>query len=187
MHLFIGHIYLFWVCLFVLSAYALWHPLVNITHGHLLTCAAQPQQPSHSLVLSPAPCTVHFVPTSQHLCRKFDCYEMELSMSLPRIVHCQLLTICHIAPNSAHSAHPPPSHSHASSNSISGGLSPPPTPSTVTLLCQCWAVCGSIGESPDWHCCSNITPTWLQLVSHAFHFSLFWALSLSDVFKLVWM
>jgi len=134
------------------------------THGHLLTHAARPQQPSHSSVLSPAPHAVHFVPTSQHqhLCWKPDCYETELSMSLPRIVHCQLLTICHTAPNSARSAHPPPSHSHASSNSISGGLSSPlPTPSTATLLRRCRAVRSSIGESPDWHCCSNITPTWL--------------------------
>ena len=49
----------------------------------------------------------------------------------------------------------------------------PPTPSTATLLRWCRTVRGSIGESPDWHCCSNITPTWLQLVSHAFCFSLF--------------
>ena len=45
--------------------------------------------------------------------------------------------------------------------------------STATLLHRCRAVRGSIGESPDHHCCSNITPTWLQLVSHAFCFSLF--------------
>jgi len=49
----------------------------------------------------------------------------------------------------------------------------PPTPSTVMLLRRCWTVCSSIGESPDGHCCSNIAPTWLQLVSHAFCFSLF--------------
>ena len=71
------------------------------------------------------------------------------------------VTICHTAPNSAQSANPPPFHSHASSNSISRGLSsPPPTPSTATLLCWYWTVHSSMGESPDQHCCSDIPPNW---------------------------
>jgi len=37
----------------------------------------------------------------------------------------------------------------------------PPTPSTAMSLRWCRTVRGSIGESLDQHCCSNITPTWL--------------------------